>query len=113
MISVESCHRVIEGSHQEGREESSDESSVEDGEESNLQFLATMMDSACGVNGEISTLMSSLIKCRFLIGPSPHGYYDGNSVKARKYENEWLELIHPDIRPGYKPNENAGSMRKF
>ena len=89
-----------------------EESSEEDDGQSNLQKLATAMRDSHG-DGSIRALMKRLIQCQFLIGPSTHGYYSCERAKASRYEHERLELIHPDLVPGYKPDEDSGMMRRF
>jgi hypothetical protein len=76
-----------------------------------------MMENAHNINKNISRMMTAFIHCNFLIGPSTHGYYKSDfksgRVQAKKYENEELELIHPDITSDYQPSDHAGTMRKF
>jgi hypothetical protein len=71
-----------------------------------------MMGDASGINGSIIEMMRRFTKCRFLIGPSNHGYYKKISTPSKLYENDELELIHPDITPDYQPNDHDESMRR-
>eukprot|EP00984_Skeletonema_dohrnii_P004991 scaffold1769_cov132-Skeletonema_dohrnii-CCMP3373.AAC.8 len=80
---------------------------------SNFQYLTDVMGDAWNINGESKTMMKCLIKMNFIIGPSTHGYYNSTRVRATMYENERLELFHPDITPDYQPPEIAGTMRKW
>jgi hypothetical protein len=80
---------------------------------SNLQYVANMMGDASGINGSIPAMMDSSSKCHFLLGPSTHGYYKSVCAPSKLYENEELELIHPDITPDYQPSDPDRSMRKF
>ena len=81
---------------------------------SNLQLFTDMFEDSYGINGSIRVMMKSMSSdMHFVVGPITHKYYSSAGVESMSYENDRLELSHPDLKPGYTPIKNARSMRKI